>query len=87
MIKQDNRPKTDTSDKLASLKRLLNEETPSDHESSETSDNARGKDKIVFISVNGNNNVIATEKSQYTIRSYGKRTAFVVGAILSLLFF
>ena len=89
MIKQDNRVKSDTFERrLNSLKKLLHE--PSEqyqNKSSENNPTVNDPKKAVFISVNGNNNVISAGKSQYIIWDKKKKSALFAGLVICILFF
>lgn len=89
MIKQDNRPKSDTFEsRLNSLKSLLNE--PSENQTEKNIENpaySKNTDKSVFISVNGNNNIISAGKSQQIIWDKKKKNALFVGLVCCMLFF
>ncbi|MBR1777819.1 MAG: hypothetical protein IJ752_04460 [Alphaproteobacteria bacterium] len=89
MIKQDNRPHSDTFEKrLDILTDLLHEDqTPEQEENTSDPAEALKREKFIFISVNGNNNVISTEKSQYTGWNNGKKATFAAAAFLCVLFF
>lgn len=82
MIKQDNRPQQDSfNTKIDFLNDLLNDNA------SDNSPAPQETEKITFISVNGNNNIITTEKSRCSPRLYERKIPLVVGAVLFLLFF
>ncbi len=89
MIKQDNRPKPDTFEtRLNSLKNLLSE--PSEQHQDKPPENnpaVNDREKAVFISVNGNNNIISAGKSQYIIWDKKKKNTHFAGLIFCLLFF
>ena len=89
MIKQDNRPQQDSfRNKIGILNELLNDNAACEQKTSaETSPDLQETEKITFISVTGNNNIITTEKSLCTTRPSGKKIPFVAGAVLFLLFF
>ena len=81
MIKQDNRPpKSDTFDRL---KDLLNDNTAPVQNEEPKIEN----DKVVVISVNGNNNVITMEKSKYTSKKSGLKSFIFAESFICLLFF
>ena len=77
MIKQDNRPQTEKSfeQRFNLLKSLLNDNEDSDPTKKETKP-AQEKDKITFISINGNNTVVSTEKAAPSLRSNILKTSF-----------
>ncbi len=89
MIKQDNRPESDTFEtRLNSLKRLLHE--PTEQYSKKTiknSDVSNEPEKSVFISVNGNNNIISTGEAQYVIQNKKKKRALFAAFVFCMLFF
>ena len=88
MIKQDNRPRPQSSDpRFETLRDLLLEDQPSARKEEEELPQKRRQEKIIFISVNGNNNVVSTEKSRYTAHGYGKKGSFIVFIACCLLFF
>lgn len=89
MITQDNRPQPDSPEyKFDVLKSLLHDDLPpSTTAATETPVLKKDKDKIIFISVNGNNNVVSTEKSQYSSRGFGKKASFTVIIFTCSLFF
>lgn len=90
MIKQDNRPKADTFEsRFNSLKALLYEQPKEQHRDNMQENNPAANDrgKAVFISVNGNNNIVSAGKSQYIDRDRRKRTALFSGFIFCTLFF
>ncbi len=89
MIKQDNRPNSDTFEsRLNSLKCLLNEPTE-DQIKKDTEDpvGSKNAEKSVFISVNGNNNIISAGKSQHIIWKKKKKNALLAAIICCMLFF
>ena len=86
MITQDNRPQPDSPErKIDFLNSLLHDDFTPSTATTETS--VPKKDKIIFISVNGNNNVVSTEKSQYSARGFGKKVSFAVILFICSLFF
>ena len=89
MIKQDNRSQQNSfSEKIDVLTDLLNDDSASKRgHTADISPASQETEKITFISVNGNNNIINTEKSRYITWLYGRRISLVAGAVLSLLFF
>jgi len=89
MIEQDNRPQQNSFyKKLNVLTSLLNEGASDEQKSSsDVSSVPQETEKITFISVNGNNNVITTEKSRCITRPHEKKIPFITGAVLFLLFF
>lgn len=89
MIKQDNRPKSDTFEsRLNSLKNLLREPSEQHQDKPPENNSALNETgKAVFISVNGNNNIISAGKSQYVIWDKKKKYALFAGFIFCMLFF
>lgn len=89
MITQDNRPQPDSPEhKIDILKSLLHDDlTPSSTTAAKISVPGKDKDKIIFISVNGNNNVVSTEKSQSFARGFGKKVSFAAIIVICSLFF
>lgn len=89
MIKQDNRPKSDTFEsRLNSLKNLLREPSEQHQDKPPENNSALNETgKAVFISVNGNNNIISAGKSQYVIWDKKKKNALFAGFIVCMLFF
>ena len=89
MIKQDNRPHSETFEtRLGVLNDLLHEDQSPEKEKAPPVPVVPPKrDKLIFISVNGNNNVVSAEKSQYTGRPHGKKAFFAIATCLCLLFF
>lgn len=89
MIKQDNRPKSDTFEaRLNSLKNLLCEPSQQNQDKPPENNPAAGEPgKAVFISVNGNNNIISAGKSQYIIWDKKKKNTPFAGLIFCMLFF
>ena len=89
MIKQDNRPKSDTFEtRLNSLKNLLSE--PSDqHQNKHPESNSDPYEtaKTVFISVHGDNNIISAGKSKNINWDKKKKNSTFVALIFCLLFF
>ena len=87
MIKQDNRPRTDFQDqRFETLQKLL--QSDSENESVPTDFSEKQKqEKIVFISVNGNNNIVSTEKSRYTAKKNGRKSSLYIIIAGCLLFF
>ncbi len=89
MIKQDNRPKLDTFEtRLNSLKNLLRESSDQNQERPiESAPVSKEPGKAVFISVNGDNNIISAGKSQYILWDKKKKNALFTGMIVCTLFF
>ena len=89
MIKQDNRPQQDSfNEKIDVLTNLLNDDNVSEQKRAVDVFPASQKtEKNIFISVNGNNNVITTEKSRCITQLHGRKISFVAGTALFLLFF
>lgn len=89
MIKQDNRPESNTFEtRLNSLKSLLHEPTGQHPDTSmEKTSVSNEPEKSVIISVNGNNNIISTGESQYIIQDKKKKRALFATFILCMLFF
>ena len=89
MIKQDNRPESNTFEtRLNSLKSLLHEPSGQNPDTSiEKTSVLNEPEKSVIISVNGNNNIISTGKSQYVIQNKKKKRALLASFILCMLFF
>lgn len=89
MIKQDNRPKSDTFEsRLNSLKNLLHEPSEQHQDKPFEKNSALNETgKAVFISVNGNNNFISAGKSQYITWDKKKKRILFAGFIFCMLFF
>ena len=85
-MKQDTRPPCNSAEsRLDALAHLLQEESvPEQKEQAETSNK---HEKVIIISVNGNNNVISAEKAKQISGHYGRKTVLFAGAILCMLFF
>ena len=87
MIKQDNRPQNNFQDqRFETLKQLLQSDPENESASTELSEQQK-QEKIVFISVNGNNNVVSAEKSRYTAKRFGGKSWFSFVLFCCLLFF
>ena len=84
-MKQDNRPSKSGDDyKISALKELL------DDVPSAPADDFQDKSpptKIVIVSVNGNNNNVATEKTRQFISNTAGKSCFIFGAVVLTLFF
>ena len=89
MIKQDNRSQQNSfNEKIDVLTNLLSDDNSSKQKHTvDVSPVSQETEKIIIISVNGNNNVIATEKSRCITWLHGRKISLVAGAVLSLLFF
>ncbi len=87
MMKQDNRPQTDFQDQRFEALRKLLQSSPENESVSEEHQEQQKPEKNIYISVNGNNNVISAEKSPYTAKRYTGKTAVSVAMICCLLFF
>lgn len=87
MIKQDNRPEmNDFNENFDKLRNLLNEDDGTQRRSNDTV-TSKDKNKLIIISVNGNNNTITTEKSNCHIGNTGIKRSVIAGTFLCLLFF
>ena len=87
MIKQDNRHRTDFQDqRFETLQKLLQSDSGNESVPTDFSEKQKPK-KSIYISVNGNNNVISAEKSPYTAKRCTGKTAISVAMICCLLFF
>ena len=85
-MKQDNRPPRNSPEsQLDALTQMLREE-PVRGPDTET-ETQQKQEKIVIISVTGNNNIITAEKAKHVIGHNDRKTFFVAGAMLCMLFF
>lgn len=90
MIKQDNRPQPTSSDsRFETLRNLLLDDRAEDQKETKTEEAPQNQkqEKIIFISVNGNNNIVSAEKSRCTSRVFWKKTSFTALIAGCLLFF
>ena len=84
-MKPDNRPPCNSpKSQLDVLTEMLREEPARENTKTET---PRKQEKIVIISVTGNNNIITGEKAKDIIGHNDRKTFFVAGAMLCMLFF